>query len=197
MDDGETIVVSPHKVDGPHTKDLTLQRRKRAISKVGLAGMSASLGVDAHLRQLTEDGFEVHVVKDATAAAQHPKPGDGYQAALINLRLDRQRSRWIPATQSQRSPLRRDANLGPRSSAGCGRSRARRASSAQSQSGTPPTPDRGRKLLNRDVGQQTRRSRPWTYERPINPSSDILRVPSWPLPKPRDGSSPGRCCPRS
>ncbi len=95
MDDGETIVVSPHKLYGPQTNDLTLQRRKRAISKVVLAGMSASLGVEAHLGQLTEDGCEVHVVKDATAAAQQPEPGDGYQAALINLRLRRQRSRWI------------------------------------------------------------------------------------------------------
>lgn len=34
MDDGKTIVVSPHKVDGPQTNDLTLQRRKRGISKV-------------------------------------------------------------------------------------------------------------------------------------------------------------------
>ena len=36
------------------------------------------------LRQLTEDGFRVTVVKDATAAAQHPELGDGYQAALVN-----------------------------------------------------------------------------------------------------------------
>jgi nicotinamidase-related amidase len=46
--------------------------------------MSANLCVEAHLRQLTEDGFEVSVVKDATAAAQHPELGDGYQAALVN-----------------------------------------------------------------------------------------------------------------
>jgi nicotinamidase-related amidase len=82
--DGETIVVSPHKVYGPQTNDLALQLRKRGVSKVVLAGMSANLCVEAHLRQLTEDGFEVHVVKDATAAAQHPELGDGYQAALVN-----------------------------------------------------------------------------------------------------------------
>jgi nicotinamidase-related amidase len=46
--------------------------------------MSANLCVEAHLRQLTEDGFEVHVVKDATAAAQHPELADGYQGAVIN-----------------------------------------------------------------------------------------------------------------
>jgi nicotinamidase-related amidase len=82
--DGETIVVSPHKVYGPQTNDLALQLRKRGISSVILAGMSANLCVEAHLRQLTEDGFEVHVVKDATAAAQHPELGDGYEAAVIN-----------------------------------------------------------------------------------------------------------------
>jgi nicotinamidase-related amidase len=82
--DGETVVVSPHKVYGPQTNDLALQLRKHGISKVVLAGMSANLCVEAHLRQLTEDGFEVHVVKDATAAAQHPEPGDVYQAAVIN-----------------------------------------------------------------------------------------------------------------
>ena len=84
VNDGETIVVSPHKVYGPQTNDLALQLRKRGISRVVLAGMSANLCVEAHLRQLTEDGLEVHVVKDATAAAQHPELGDGYQAAVIN-----------------------------------------------------------------------------------------------------------------
>ncbi len=49
-----------------------------------LAGMSANLCVEAHLRQMLEDGFEVAVVKDATAAAQHPELGDGYASALTN-----------------------------------------------------------------------------------------------------------------
>ena len=35
-------------------------------------------------RLLAEQGFEVAVVKDATAAPRHPEIGDGYQAALIN-----------------------------------------------------------------------------------------------------------------
>jgi nicotinamidase-related amidase len=46
--------------------------------------MSANLCVEAHLRELLEQGFEVAVVKDATAGARHPELGDGYQAALIN-----------------------------------------------------------------------------------------------------------------
>ena len=85
LEDGRTIVASPHKVYGPETNDLVLQLRKRGIDKVILAGMSANLCVEAHLRELLEQGFEVAVVKDATAAAQVPE-GDGYLAALTNFR---------------------------------------------------------------------------------------------------------------
>ncbi len=85
LEDGRTIVASPHKVYGPETNDLVLQLRKRGIDKVILAGMSANLCVESHLRELLEQGFEVAVVKDATAAAQVPE-GDGYQAALVNFR---------------------------------------------------------------------------------------------------------------
>ncbi len=84
IEDSETVVASPHKVYGPESNDLALQLRKRGFSKVVLAGMSANLCLEAHMRELTENGFEVTVVKDATAAAQHPELGDGYQAALIN-----------------------------------------------------------------------------------------------------------------
>ncbi len=84
LNDGETIVVSPHKMYGPESNDLALQLRKRGISKVILAGMSANLCTEAHMRELLEDGFEVTVVKDATAAANHPDLGDGYAAALVN-----------------------------------------------------------------------------------------------------------------
>jgi len=38
------------------------------------------------MRELLEQGFEVAVVKDATAAAKLPE-GDGYQAALVNFRF--------------------------------------------------------------------------------------------------------------
>ena len=84
INDGKTIVANPHKVYGPESNDLGLQLRKRGKSKVILAGMSANLCVEAHMRELLEQGFDVTVVKDATAAAQHPELGDGYQAALIN-----------------------------------------------------------------------------------------------------------------
>ncbi|HEY9664871.1 MAG TPA: cysteine hydrolase [Allocoleopsis sp.] len=84
IEDGKTIVVNPHKVFGPQNNDLTLQLRKRNISKVILLGMLANLCVESHLRDLVEQGFEVFVVKDATAAPRHPELGDGYKAALIN-----------------------------------------------------------------------------------------------------------------
>jgi nicotinamidase-related amidase len=84
LEDKSTVVASPHKVYSNANNDLSLQLRKRGVDKVVLAGMSANLCVEAHLRQLLEDGFEVTVVKDATAAAQHPDLGDGYAAALVN-----------------------------------------------------------------------------------------------------------------
>lgn len=84
IEDGQTVVVSPHKVWGPQTNDLVLQLRKRGICRVILAGMLANMCVESHLRELIEQGFEVAVVKDATAAPRHPSIGDGYTAALIN-----------------------------------------------------------------------------------------------------------------
>lgn len=84
IEDGKTIIASPHKVYGPENNDLVLQLRKRGINKVILAGMSANLCVEAHLRELLEQGFEVAVIKDATAGARHPELGDGYEAAMIN-----------------------------------------------------------------------------------------------------------------
>ena len=84
IEDGRTVIASPHKVYGPENNDLALQLRKRKIDKVILAGMSANLCVEAHLRELLEQGFEVTVVKDATAGARHPELGDGYKAALVN-----------------------------------------------------------------------------------------------------------------
>jgi len=86
IEDGSTVVASPHKVYGPDTNDLVLQLRKRGVDKVILAGMSANLCTESHLRELLEQGFEVAVVIDATAAAQTPEI-DGYAAALTNFRF--------------------------------------------------------------------------------------------------------------
>ena len=84
--DGQTIVTSPHKVYGPENNDLLLQLRKRGIDRVILAGMSANICTEAHLRELLERGFEVAVVSDGTAAAIIPE-GDGYAAAMTNFRF--------------------------------------------------------------------------------------------------------------
>ena len=75
VEDGKTMVTSPRKVYGPENNDVMLQLRKRNINKVILAGMSANLCVESHLRELLEQGFEVAVVKDATAGARHPELG--------------------------------------------------------------------------------------------------------------------------
>lgn len=86
IEDGKTIVTSPQKVYGPDSNDLVLQLRKRGISKVIIAGMSANLRTESHMRELVEQVFEVMVVTDATAAAQLPGL-DGYAAAITNFRM--------------------------------------------------------------------------------------------------------------
>ena len=86
IQDGKTIVSNPHKVYGPETNDLVLQLRKRGIDRVILAGMSANLCTESHMREFLEQGFEVAVVRDATAAAQVAE-GDGYEAAVVNFRF--------------------------------------------------------------------------------------------------------------
>lgn len=86
INDGETIVSNPHKVYGPETNDLVLQLRKRGIDKVILGGMSANLCTESHMRELMEQGFEVAVVSDATAAAIMEE-GNGYESALVNFRF--------------------------------------------------------------------------------------------------------------
>jgi nicotinamidase-related amidase len=84
IEDGKTVVASTHKISSPQSNDLVFQLRKRGIGKIILAGMLANVCVESHLRDLLEKGFEVAVVRDATAGPRHPALGDGYQAALIN-----------------------------------------------------------------------------------------------------------------
>ena len=86
IDNGRTVVTSPHKVYGPDSNDLVLQLRKAGIDKVILAGMSSNLCTESHMRALIENGFEVMVVTDATAGAitEHY---DGYAASLTNFRM--------------------------------------------------------------------------------------------------------------
>lgn len=77
------VVTSPHKVYGPESNDLVLQLRKRGIEKIILAGMSANLCTESHMRELVEQGFEVTVVQDATAGAKTPA-GDSHKVAVAN-----------------------------------------------------------------------------------------------------------------
>ena len=86
IQDGKTVVSSPHKIYGPETNDLVLQLRKQGIDKVILGGMSANLCVESHMRELLEQGFEVAVVADATAAAQ-VEEGDSFATASVNNRF--------------------------------------------------------------------------------------------------------------
>ncbi len=86
INDGNTVIVGPHKVYGPESNDLALQLRKRGINQIVLAGMSANLCVESHMRDLIEEGFEVAVVSDATAAAKLPGY-DGFEAAFVNYRM--------------------------------------------------------------------------------------------------------------
>ena len=86
INNGRTLVTSPHKVYGPDSNDLALQLRKAGISKIVLGGMSSNLCTESHMRSLIEAGFEVMVVTDATAGAitEHY---DGYAASLVNFRM--------------------------------------------------------------------------------------------------------------
>ncbi len=84
--DGKTLICSPHKIFGPEQNDLVLQLRKQKVDQVILAGMSANLCTESHLRELLELGFEVATVRDATAGAKLPE-GDGYLAAITNFRF--------------------------------------------------------------------------------------------------------------
>jgi biuret amidohydrolase len=86
IENGAAVVTSPHKVYGPESNDLVLQLRKRGIDKVILGGMSANLCTESHLRELLEQGFEVLVVSDATAAAEIEE-GNGYEAAMVNFKF--------------------------------------------------------------------------------------------------------------
>jgi nicotinamidase-related amidase len=76
-----TVVMNPHKgLSNFHAGDAKMQLRQYGIETLIMAGMSANLCVESHLRDAIENGFEVIVIADATAGAgPHSK-----NAALIN-----------------------------------------------------------------------------------------------------------------
>jgi nicotinamidase-related amidase len=86
LDDSRTVILSPHKVYGSSTNDMVLQLRKRRIEKVMVAGPAGNLCVEAHFRDLLEQGFEVAMIRDAIGGTMNEE-GDGVQAALINFRF--------------------------------------------------------------------------------------------------------------
>ena len=86
LDDGRTVILSPHKVYGSSTNDMVLQLRKRRIEKVIMAGPAGNLCVEAHFRDLLEHGFEVAMIRDAIGGTTNEE-GDGVQAALVNFRF--------------------------------------------------------------------------------------------------------------
>ncbi len=79
--DSNTVVMNPHKgLSNFWTGDAALQLRMFGIETIILYGMSANMCVESHARDAIENGFEVIIVADATAAA-----GDAaYKAALTN-----------------------------------------------------------------------------------------------------------------
>ena len=62
VNDEMSIVCSPHNVYCPQNNDVVMQLQRQSVEKVLLAGMSANLCVEFHLRELVERGFEVVVV---------------------------------------------------------------------------------------------------------------------------------------
>ena len=75
--DDNTFLLSPHKhLSGFWANDVDVQLSKRGIDTIVLAGMFANLCVESHLRDAVENGYEVLVVDDATAA-----PGEAMNEA--------------------------------------------------------------------------------------------------------------------
>ena len=79
--DKDTIVLSPHKgLSNFATGDINTQLRQRNIKTLIIAGMSANLCVESHVRDAAENAFDVITIKDATAGAGEAAT----QAALTN-----------------------------------------------------------------------------------------------------------------
>jgi nicotinamidase-related amidase len=86
LQDGETTNTSPHKYFSSSTNDLILQLRMRRIEKVIMAGPVGNLCLEGHMRDVVEHGFEIAMVRDATAGGINEE-GDAYQAAMVNYRF--------------------------------------------------------------------------------------------------------------
>ena len=79
--DSNTVVMNPHKgLSNFWTGDAALQLRMYGIETIIMYGMSANMCVESHARDAIENGFELIIIADATAAAGEA----AYEAALIN-----------------------------------------------------------------------------------------------------------------
>ena len=81
LPDENTVVLNPHKgLSNFWTGDAALNLRQNGIETIILYGMSANMCVESHARDAVENGFDVIIVADATAAA-----GDAaYESAITN-----------------------------------------------------------------------------------------------------------------
>ena len=79
-------MTSPHKAYGASTNDLILQLRRYRIEKIVLAGPVGNYALKRICADFIEHGFEVAMVRDATAGTSNEE-GDGYQAALVSWRI--------------------------------------------------------------------------------------------------------------
>ena len=79
--DSNTVVLNPHKgLSNFWSGDASIQLREYGIETVIIYGMSANMCVESHARDAIENGFDVIILADATAAA-----GDAaYESALTN-----------------------------------------------------------------------------------------------------------------
>ena len=79
--DSNTVVMNPHKgLSNFWSGDAAIQLRQYGIDTIILYGMSANMCVESHARDAIENGFDVIIIADATAAA-----GDAaYEAAITD-----------------------------------------------------------------------------------------------------------------
>ena len=89
---GDMDVAIPRDRNGDYEPQLikkyqntVTQDMEEKILSMYAKGMTTG-DIESHMRELIEQGFEVVVVKDATAGPRIPE-GDGYLAALTNYRI--------------------------------------------------------------------------------------------------------------
>ena len=81
LPDDNTIVMNPHKgLSNFWSGDAAIQLRQYHVETIILYGMSANMCIESHARDAIENGFDLIIIADATAAA-----GDAaYEAAITN-----------------------------------------------------------------------------------------------------------------